>query len=115
MIFSSSLFLLYFLPVFLLVYHIVPVKIKNWVILLASLFFYAWGAPKFVFVVVGSVIIDFYLINAMHKSNETSRRNNDYYAEELKYVNYFFQNNSKKLALSLLWYSGDFCFYNTNH
>jgi alginate O-acetyltransferase complex protein AlgI len=32
------------------------------------LFFYSWGAPKFVFVVVGSVIIDFYIINAMHKS-----------------------------------------------
>ncbi len=68
MIFSSSLFLLYFLPIFLLVYHLVSVKFKNWVLLLASLFFYSWGAPKFVFVVVGSVIIDFYIINAMHKS-----------------------------------------------
>jgi alginate O-acetyltransferase complex protein AlgI len=68
MIFSSSLFLLYFLPIFLLVYHLVSAKFKNWILLLASLFFYSWGAPKFVFVVVGSVIIDFYIINAMHKS-----------------------------------------------
>ncbi len=68
MVFSSSLFLLYFLPVFLLFYHLVPAKLKNWVILFASLFFYAWGAPKFVFVVVGSVIIDFYIVGAIHKS-----------------------------------------------
>jgi len=38
------------------------------VLLLASLLFYSWGAPKFIFVVVGSVIIDFYIINAMYKS-----------------------------------------------
>ena len=64
------MFLLYFLPVFLGLYHLVPTRLKNWVILLASLFFYAWGAPKFVFVVVGSVIIDYYIINAMYKSKD---------------------------------------------
>ena len=68
MVFSSSLFLLLFLPVFLLVYHLAATKYKNWVILIASLIFYAWGAPKFVFVVVGSVLIDFYLIDFMYKS-----------------------------------------------
>jgi len=68
MVFSSTLFLLLFLPVFLFFYHLAAVKYKNWVILIASLFFYAWGAPKFVFVVVGSVIVDFYLIDSMYKS-----------------------------------------------
>ena len=68
MIFSSSIFLLYFLPTFLLFYHLVSVKHKNWVLLFASLFFYSWGAPKFVFVVVSSVILDFYIVNAMYKS-----------------------------------------------
>jgi alginate O-acetyltransferase complex protein AlgI len=74
MVFSSSLFLLYFLPVFLLFYHLAATKYKNWVILVASLFFYAWGAPKFVFVVVGSVIIDFYLIDTMYKSKVKKTR-----------------------------------------
>ncbi|HEY9083826.1 MAG TPA: MBOAT family O-acyltransferase [Vicingaceae bacterium] len=70
MVFSSIFFLFFFLPLFLLAYHIVPkTNYKNWVILIASLFFYAWGAPVFVFVVVGSVIIDFYIINQMHQSN----------------------------------------------
>lgn len=68
MVFSSSLFLLLFLPAFLLVYHLVAIKYKNWVLLIASFLFYAWGAPKFVFVVVGSVIVDFYLIDSMYKT-----------------------------------------------
>lgn len=75
MVFSSSLFLLYFLPVFLLLYHLVKNNTyKNWVILVASIFFYAWGAPQFVFVVVGSVILDYYIINAMHGSTNINRR-----------------------------------------
>ena len=74
MIFSSTLFLLYFLPVFLIVYHLVPTFLKNWVLLFSSLFFYAWGAPKFIFVVVGSVIVDYYIINTMHQSAQTSKK-----------------------------------------
>lgn len=63
MVFSSSLFLLYFLPVFLIAYYLFDRKFKNWWILLVSIFFYAWGAPKFVFFVIGSVIVDFFIVN----------------------------------------------------
>jgi alginate O-acetyltransferase complex protein AlgI len=59
MIFSSSLFLLYFLPVFLIIYYLIDRKFKNGLILIASVFFYAWGAPKFIFFLAGSVLIDF--------------------------------------------------------
>ncbi len=47
---------------------------KNWVILAGSLLFYSWGAPLFVFVVVGSVIVDYYIIEAMHKSTNQRYR-----------------------------------------
>lgn len=67
MVFSSSLFLLYFLPFFLIVYHLTPHKFRNWVILAASIFFYSWGAPKFVFVVIGVVIVDFYIVKIMNQ------------------------------------------------
>ena len=53
MIFSSSLFLLYFLPFFLLVYWLLDRQFRNMFLLLVSVFFYAWGAPKFVFYVMG--------------------------------------------------------------
>lgn len=68
MVFSSSLFLLYFLPVFLLFYYFADVKYKNYVALAASLFFYAWGAPTFIFIVIGSIIADFYAVKVMHRS-----------------------------------------------
>lgn len=74
MVFSSSIFLLYFLPVFLLVYHFVGSKFKNYVILGASIFFYSWGAPKFIFVILLSTIIDFYIVNKLYISKNVSQR-----------------------------------------
>lgn len=63
MVFSSSLFLVYFLPVFLVAYLLTPKAARNFVALVGSTFFYAWGAPKFVFVVFASLLIDFWLVN----------------------------------------------------
>jgi len=74
MVFSSSLFLLYFLPVFLIVYYLLPVKLKNIFTLLASIFFYAWGAPDFIFIVLGSIFIDFFLVDWIHKSTLVKAR-----------------------------------------
>jgi alginate O-acetyltransferase complex protein AlgI len=74
MIFSSSFFLLYFLPIFLLIYYLIDKRYKNLTILLASIFFYSWGAPKFVFVIVGSTILDFYLVRLLHKSEKKNQR-----------------------------------------
>jgi alginate O-acetyltransferase complex protein AlgI len=66
MVFSSSLFLLYFFPAFLLVYYLVARPWKNAVALVFSVFFYMWGAPLFIFLVGGSIILDFYIIRYMH-------------------------------------------------
>jgi alginate O-acetyltransferase complex protein AlgI len=62
MVFSSSLFLVYFLPVFLIAYLLTPKSARNFVALVGSTFFYAWGAPKFVFVVFASLALDFWLV-----------------------------------------------------
>jgi len=55
MLFSSITFLLYFLPVVFLVYAIAPKKIKNPVLVIASLVFYAWGEPKYVFLMLATI------------------------------------------------------------
>ena len=68
MVFSSIIFLLYFLPIFLLVYHFVDTRYKNYVILGASIIFYSWGAPKFIFVILASTIIDFYIVKRLYLS-----------------------------------------------
>ena len=52
MTFSSILFLLGFLPLFLVVYFLSADKVRNGVLLAASLFFYAWAQPSFVWLIL---------------------------------------------------------------
>ena len=59
MLFSSVTFLYYFLPIVLLLYYVVPKQLKNFVLFLASLLFYAWGEPKYVFLMLISVGIGY--------------------------------------------------------
>ena len=59
MLFSSIPFLYYFLPCVLILYHIVPKKCRNGALLLVSLVFYAWGEPKFVFLMMGMVLLNY--------------------------------------------------------
>lgn len=72
--FSSSLFLLYFLPAFLVIYFLLGRKFRNGFLLIVSILFYAWGAPKFVFYVAGSILIDFFLIRVMSRSESRRRK-----------------------------------------
>lgn len=74
MVFSSVSFLLYFLPVFLLLYTIASPGYKNWIILLFSVYFYSWGAPKFLYVLIGSTLLDFYLVRYMNQQTDTKKR-----------------------------------------
>ena len=55
MLFSSIPFLYYFLPAVLLLYFLVPKGLKNTVLLLSSLFFYGWGEPKYLALMVISI------------------------------------------------------------
>ena len=57
MLFSSVPFLFYFLPAALLLYFLVPRRLKNAALLLASLFFYAWGEPKYVVLMLVSTTL----------------------------------------------------------
>jgi alginate O-acetyltransferase complex protein AlgI len=66
MVFSSIMFLSVFLPITLLIYHLVPPRFRNYVALLASLHFYSWGAPRFVFVLIGSSMIDYTISRHLH-------------------------------------------------
>jgi len=54
MLFSSITFLYAFLPAVLLLYFIVPFKLKNIVLLVFSLFFYFWGEPIYLFLMIGT-------------------------------------------------------------
>lgn len=59
MVFSSIIFLFLFLPLLLFLYYIMPdIRCKNVCLLFASLFFYVWGEPKYVIVMIGSIIMN---------------------------------------------------------
>lgn len=68
MVFSSIIFLVWFLPIFLFLYHLAHRRYRNLLILLGSVFFYAWGAPKFIFVFFGTSLLDFHLVRWMHQA-----------------------------------------------
>lgn len=57
MIFSSIPFLYYFLPIVLILYFVAPKPLKNPVLLISSLVFYGWGEPKYVFLVLATVLL----------------------------------------------------------
>ena len=74
MVFSSNIFLFFFLPIFLIAYFATPQKFRNYTLLLFSLMFYAYGAPDFVFLLVGECIVNYFLVRGMAKTEKTATK-----------------------------------------
>ncbi|WP_041668584.1 MBOAT family O-acyltransferase [Acetobacterium woodii] len=74
MVFSSILFIFSFLPVALGLYMIVPKQLKNLILLLVSLFFYAWGEPVYVFLMLFTIAFDFLMGILMEKQPHLLRK-----------------------------------------
>jgi alginate O-acetyltransferase complex protein AlgI len=112
MVFSSITYLVYFLPIFLLLYHLAPHKFKNAVILIASIYFYSWGGPKFIFIILGTTFLDYFLVNAMH-NQKTQKAKTKFLIISLclnlgllfyfKYCNFFIDNVNALLGTEISW------------
>ena len=113
MVFSSIEFLFYFFPFFLIIYYLVPSKFKNYVLLIFSLIFYAWGEPIYICLMIFSTFVDF--INGRllsHDNNEKRRKIYLFFALLInlsllgffKYSNFLIQNLNDlfKLNITLL-------------
>ena len=76
MLFSSEIFLFLFLPLVLGLYYIPKnsIKIKNGLLLLASIIFYAWGEPKFILIMLASVFINYIFGISVSKGTDAKRR-----------------------------------------
>lgn len=74
MVFSGIPFLYYFLPCVLLAYFVVPKSFKNFVLLLFSLLFYAWGEPVYVFLMLFSILFGYLTGILLEKSMEKGWR-----------------------------------------
>lgn len=107
MVFSSSLFILYFLPFFLICYHLWKnIRYRNAVILIFSLFFYSWGAPSFIFILLSFTVFDFYIVQTMHKATSQKAKKrlltlsictNLGLLAYFKYANFFIENFNELL------------------
>ncbi|MCR5590282.1 MAG: MBOAT family protein [Lachnospiraceae bacterium] len=59
MVFSSLLFIFWFIPVFFAVYWLVPAKLRNTVLFLGSIVFYAWGEPVYLILIFISILVNY--------------------------------------------------------
>lgn len=112
MVFSGITFLVYFLPVFILIYHLVPHKFKNAAILFASIYFYSWGGPKFIFVILGTTFLDFLLVKKMSEQKTKSSKRTYLIVSVclnlglliyFKYCNFFIENINAVLGTEIQW------------
>lgn len=60
MLFSSIVFLFTFLPAVMILYYLSPVRFRNVILLLASLVFYAWGEPVYLFLMLLSILFNYF-------------------------------------------------------
>ena len=110
MLFSSIPFLYYFLPSVLILYFIVPKKLKNTVLMLSSLVFYGWGEPKYVVLMIASIVIGYFsgiLIEAFSQKKLSkvflgiSVAVNLGFLAYFKYADFFIQNFNAVTGLSI--------------
>lgn len=75
MVFSSLVFLTVFLPITVFLYYLIPsILWKNTVLLLGSLVFYAWGEPKYVFLMMSSILVNYIVGIGIHQVKQNGKR-----------------------------------------
>lgn len=73
LVFSSLLFLFTFLPIAMLFYFIVPKSLRNLVLFVSSLIFYAWGEPIYIVIMIFSTVVDYTHGLMVHKYKKTGQ------------------------------------------
>ncbi len=72
MVFASITFLYYFLPMFLILYFVVPKKYKNIVLLIFSIIFYFYGEPKYILLMLIEVLFSYFMTLSLEKNKSKS-------------------------------------------
>jgi len=74
MVFSSSIFLFFFLPLVIFGYYLLKENYRVYFLMLASLFFYAWGEPKYVLIMILSIVINYTFGLFIHNSISAQKK-----------------------------------------
>ena len=104
MVFSSVVFLYIFLPIMLLIYFIVPKKLKNAVMILASLIFFAWGEIRYILIMLLLAVMDFWCGKKITK----------YYDNKKKRIIYLSIDVGVNLLILFFFKYADFIISNIN-
>lgn len=109
MVFSSMLFLWLFLPIILFLYYISGAKFKNIILLIGSLIFYAWGEPKYIIVMLISIIINYIFGILIDKYRKHDKKililaiiSNLFILGYFKYFNFFATNVNRIFGSNVL-------------
>ncbi len=74
MVFSSLDFLFFFLPIVMIVYFFSNTKVRNVILLVSGLFFYAWGEPFYIIIMLISTLIDYTAGRLMAKYDDNDKK-----------------------------------------
>ena len=109
MLFSSISFLYYFLPIVIFWFFLLPKQVKNYCLLLASLVFYGWGESKYVFLMIGIILVG-YLLGLAIEANLGTKMGKVYLGVAVavdvltlgyfKYADFFIENFNKVTGFS---------------
>ena len=97
MVFSSLIFLCVFMPLFFICYYLVRQRnAKNFVILVFSLLFYAWGEPTYIFLMMLSIFTNYLIALRIQKYKDAmEKKSPNYRYAEVKYA--------RKMSKVMLW------------
>ena len=110
MLFSSLTFIFIFLPITLLIYYLSKDKYKNYILLLSSLLFYSWGEPKYIVIMILSIIFNYYFAILIDKAKSKNQKKlilifsiifNVGLLFIFKYLNFFTANISNLFSINL--------------
>ena len=114
MLFSTLTFLFVFLPIVFISYYLIDPKFKNYLLLIASLIFYAWGEPIYILLMIFSSIVDFINGKNIEKYKDDNKKKKFYLIISIiinisllgffKYADFFIKviNNILNLDIPLL-------------
>ena len=74
MVFSSLIFIFAYLAVTLAVYYVAPLKWRNLVLFVVSLAFYGWGEPKYIALMIISILIAYFFGFFIEKHRESNKK-----------------------------------------
>ncbi len=74
MLFSSLIFLFIFLPLLILVYYVLPKTFRNYILLLFSIVFYAWGGVSYTIILITSIAINYFLVKQLERNIKPKKK-----------------------------------------